>query len=496
MRLFDLVKGVANAQYIQDVELEITGIAYHSARVEEGDLFVAVPGYATDGHEYISEALERGARALMVMDPGKLPDDLPAGVAAVRVRDARAALARVADLWHHHPSGRLKLVGITGTNGKTTTAFLVDSICRAAGMTTGLVGTVTYRIGDEELPVARTTPEAPDLQKMFERMIDEGVEVAAMEVSSHALDLHRVDGCEFAAAVFTNLSQDHLDWHRDMEQYYLAKRKLFRPAPQDAIVVHRAAINIDDDYGRRLMGEKKMEALTFGTGTGCDLRGEFLQQGLKDSRVRLSYAGREREFETSLVGDFNLYNMLAATAAALQLGLDLDQAVAGIVACPGVPGRFQAVRQGQDFAVIVDYAHTPDSLAKALQSARRLTRGRVITVFGCGGDRDRGKRPLMGRHAGELSDFSVITSDNPRSEDPDAIISQIEAGLRETRGSESYEVQPDRRAAIAQALAQAGHGDVVLIAGKGHEQGQTFADRVVPFDDYTVACELLREMKR
>ncbi len=496
MRLFELVRGVPNSQYIQDVELDVSGIAYHSARVQPGDLFVAVPGYATDGHEYIPEALERGARALMVMDPGKLPDDLPSGIAAVRVRNARAALARVADLFRRHPSGRLKLVGVTGTNGKTTTAFLLDSICRAAGMTTGLVGTVSYRIGDKELPVARTTPEAPDLQEMFERMIAEGVEVATMEVSSHALDLHRVDGCEFASAIFTNLSQDHLDWHQDMEQYYLAKRKLFRPKPEDFIVVHRAAINIDDDYGRRLMGEKKMEALTFGTGAGCDLRGEILEMGLKSSRVRLSHAGGEREFATRLVGDFNLYNMLAATASALQLGLDLDQAVAGIVACPGVPGRFQAVEEGQNFAVIVDYAHTPDSLAKAAQSARRLTQGQVITVFGCGGDRDRGKRPLMGRQAGELSDYSVITSDNPRSEDPDLIIAEIEAGMREARGSEGYEVQPDRRAAIALALARAGSGDVVLIAGKGHEQGQTFADRVVPFDDFTVAREILEEMKR
>ena len=494
MRLSELVRGVPDAQYVRDAEVEVAGVSYHSARVKEGDLFVAVPGFATDGHEYIPEALGRGARAVMVTEPSRLPDDLPDGVAAVRVRDARVALARSADVFFGHPSGRIRLVGVTGTNGKTTTTFLVESILRRAGIATGLVGTVAYRIGDREMPVARTTPEAPDLQEMFSRMASEGVGAAAMEVSSHALDLHRVDGCEFAVAVFTNLSQDHLDWHHDMERYYLAKRKLFAPARDDAITAHRAAINIDDDYGRRLLGEKRTEAMTFGVGAGCDLRGELLEPGLKGSRVRFSCRGEEREFFTSLVGDFNLYNMLAAASTALLLELTLDQAIEGIQACRGVPGRFQAVEEGQEFAVVVDYAHTPDSLAKAIEAARRVARGKVITVFGCGGDRDRGKRPLMGRHAGELSGYSIITSDNPRTEDPGAILSEVEAGMRQAGPEAAYEVIPDRRAAIARALALAAPGDVVLIAGKGHEQGQTFADRVVPFDDYEVARELLREM--
>lgn len=495
MRLFELVKGIPHAQYIHDVEIEVTGITYNSSRVREGDLFVAVPGFKADGHDYLTDALERGAAALLVTDPGSLPDVMPSGVAAVRVRDARAALARAADIFFRHPTGGLKLVGVTGTNGKTTTTFLVDSICRTAGLSTGLVGTVRYRIGDVDLPVERTTPEAPDLQGMFARMVEEKVDMAAMEVSSHALDLHRVDGCEFAVGIFTNLTQDHLDWHRDMEHYYAAKRKLFIPSPDDAIFVRRAAVNIDDDYGRRLLKEMKGKALTYGVGAGCDLRGELLDLDLTGSRVRFSFRGEEREFSTSLVGDFNLYNMLAATCAALHLELGLDFAVEGIQACNGVPGRFQTVEEGQGFAVVVDYAHTPDSLAKALQSSRKVARGRVITIFGCGGDRDRGKRPLMGRYAAELSDLTVVTSDNPRSEEPLSIISEIEAGIREVPGNPRYELIPDRREAIAAALGEARPGDVVLIAGKGHEQGQAFADRTVHFDDYEVASEILREMR-
>ncbi len=494
MRLAALVRAVPHAQYIRDAEVEINGVAYHSGRVRPGDLFVAVPGYATDGHAHLPEALERGAAAVMVTEPSRLPDDLPEGVAAVRVRDARAALARCADAFFGHPSGRLLLVGVTGTNGKTTTTFLLESILKRAGMATGLVGTVTYRVGERELEVARTTPEAPDLQEMLSLMAGEGVAAAAMEVSSHALDLHRVDGCEFAAAVFTNLSRDHLDWHEDMEHYYLAKRKLFSPSRDDAIVAHRAAVNADDEYGRRLLREVGEGALTFGTGAACELRGELLEAGLKGSRVRLSRRGEEREFFAPLVGDFNLYNMLAAAAAALLLDLDLERAVEGIQACRGVPGRFQAVEEGQEFAVVVDYAHTPDSLARAIGAARRVSRGRVITVFGCGGDRDRGKRPLMGRQAGELSSYSIITSDNPRTEDPGAILAEVEAGMRQAGPEAAYEVVEDRRSAISRALALAAPGDVVLIAGKGHERGQILSDRVVPFDDYEVARELLREM--
>ncbi len=498
MKLEELAASVPGAQLLRKADGEVRGITYHSGRVGPGDLFVAVPGFRADGHDFLGEALERGARALMVQEPSRLPTPLPEGIGVIKVDDCRSAMALAADVFYGHPTGALRLVGVTGTNGKTTTAFLVESICRASGMRTGLLGTVAYRLGEREFPVERTTPEAPDLQEMLKRMVDAGVEVAVMEVSSHALDLHRVDGCEFEAGVFTNLTQDHLDWHGSMERYYLAKRRLFIPPPGSRITVRSAAINVDDDHGRRLLEEMGGKAFTYGVHRAGDLRGRILELGLKGSRVELTHRGRTVDLRTSLAGAFNLYNIMAAASAALLLGLDLDLIVEGIGACPGVPGRFQSVEEGQEFAVIVDYAHTPDSLAQAIRAAREISRGRVITVFGCGGDRDRGKRPLMGRYSVELSDHVIITSDNPRSEDPRSIISQIEEGIIGAGGVSiraGYEAVEDRREAIGKALRMAAAGDVVLIAGKGHERGQVFADRTVPFDDREVASELLRGMR-
>jgi len=494
MRLEELEAAMPGVRRLWGSGADITGIAYHSSRVTPGGLFAAVPGFVTDGHRFIGEALERGARALLLQDPGRLPEGVPEDVAVLQAEDVRAALALASDRFFGHPSGRMKLVGVTGTNGKTTTAFLLESIFREAGMGAGLLGTVSYRVNGREMPVSRTTPEAPDLQCMLARMADEGVEAAAMEVSSHALDLHRVDGCEFAAAVFTNLSQDHLDWHGNMESYYLSKRRLFLPPAGSGLTTGAAAVNLDDPYGRRLQEEMGGKAFTYGAKGRCDLTGRILELGLKGIRVEMAHEGRKVDFRAGLAGAFNLYNMLAAASAALLLGLDLEEAVEGIRACPGVPGRFQLVEEGQDFAVVVDYAHTPDSLAQAIRAAREVSRGRVITVFGCGGDRDRAKRPLMGRHAAELSDHTLVTSDNPRSEDPLAIMAEIEAGIREAKEGASYESVEDRREAIRRALRMAGPGDVVLIAGKGHEQGQVFADRTVPFDDYQVASEILREL--
>ena len=498
MKLKELAASLPGARWAKRADVEVRGLAYHSGRVRPGDLFVAVPGFRDDGHNHLKEALERGAGALLVQDPARLPASLPEGVGVLVVDDSRSAMALAADRFYRHPSGRLRLVGVTGTNGKTTTAFLLESIFRAAGMRAGLLGTVTYRINGSEVPVTRTTPEAPDLQAILAEMVGAGVEAAAMEVSSHALDLHRVNGCEFTAAVFTNLTQDHLDWHGSMEGYYLSKRRLFLPPPGSAMAVRAAAINLDDPWGGRLLEEMGGRAFTYGTGLTCDLRGRLLELDLRGSRVELLYRGSSLDFRSPLVGAFNLYNMMAAASAALLLGLDLEKAVEGIQACRGVPGRFQPVEEGQDFAVVVDYAHTPDSLAQAVRSAREMSRGKVITVFGCGGDRDRGKRPLMGRYAVELSDHVVITSDNPRSEDPLAIISEIEqgiAGLPESERRGSHEVVEDRREAIRRAISLARPGDVVLIAGKGHETGQVFADRTVPFDDHQVASELLREAR-
>ncbi len=388
-------------------------------------------------------------------------------VAQVVVADARAAMAPLAARFWGDPTADLKLAGITGTNGKTTTAFLLREILEAAGMRCGLLGTVKQVVGGVDEGAERTTPEAVDLQATFRRMLDGGDRVCAMEVSSHALRLHRCDSIHFDVALFTNLTQDHLDFHEDMEDYFASKRILFEIGPGTAIV------NVDDPYGRRLAGE--FECVTFSTaGREADLSA---------AEVRLV---------TRLPGDFNAANALGAFAAATALGVEREVAIAALAEAPPPPGRFEPVDEGQDFTVLVDYAHTPDSLENVLRAARRLGEGRVISVFGAGGDRDRGKRPRMGRAGAALSDLAIVTSDNPRSEDPETIVAEVLAGI-DDRGGVVEEV--DRRAAIALALSRAKPGDTVVIAGKGHEQGQEFeAGRKLPFDDREVAREELRKL--
>jgi UDP-N-acetylmuramoyl-L-alanyl-D-glutamate--2,6-diaminopimelate ligase len=383
------------------------------------------------------------------------------------VPDARAAMAPLAARFYGDPTGELKVAGITGTNGKTTTAFLLREILESAGVRCGLLGTVKQLVGGAEEEVERTTPEAIDLQRTFRRMVDVGDVACAMEVSSHALALHRADAIHFDVALFTNLTQDHLDFHADMEDYFCSKRRLFEMEPGTAIV------NVDDPYGRRLAEE--LDCVTFSAeGGDADLR-------RPDLRI-----------ETRLPGDFNVANALGAYAAAVSLGVDSDTAIAGLARAEPPPGRFEPIDEGQPFSVLVDYAHTPDSLENVLRAARRLGEGRVISVFGAGGDRDRGKRPLMGRAGAELSDLAIVTSDNPRSEDAEAIVAEILAGIDNCRG---VEVEVDRRAAIALALSRAEPGDTVVIAGKGHEQGQEFAHgRKLPFDDRDVTREELRRL--
>ena len=344
----------------------------------------------------------------------------------------------------------------------------------------------------KELPVVRTTPESADLQEILAAMVDAGCETASMEVSSHALALNRVDACEFEVGVFTNLSQDHLDFHLDMDDYYRAKERLFLPGSTGGLEAKAAVINVDDPSGQRLAEEAAGKLLTFGVEEEADLRGTLLEAGLKRSRLEVSYGGESWQGTTALTGRFNLYNILGALGACIMSGLDAASSLDGILSHRGVPGRFQAVEEGQDFAVLVDYAHTPDSLRRVLQAAREITPGRVIAVFGCGGDRDRGKRPMMGKIAVEEADLVFVTSDNPRSEEPLAIIAEIEEGARTTGGA-PYTVIADRREAIASAVHEAGKGDAVVIAGKGHEKGQIFADMVVPFDDVEEARSALRK---
>jgi UDP-N-acetylmuramoyl-L-alanyl-D-glutamate--2,6-diaminopimelate ligase len=499
MELGELLRasGVA-AELRGDGSVEIRDLAYDSRRVGQGTLFFCFTGERTDGHDFAPAAVEGGAAALVVERPLEL--DVP----QAQVEDARAAMAPIAASFNGDPTAELGVVGITGTNGKTTTAFLVRHLLESAGHRCGLLGTVQQVVGGRVEEVERTTPEAIDLQRTFDRMLSSGDEYCAMEVSSHALVLHRADAIHFAAKVFTNLSQDHLDFHADMEDYFEAKRLLFSGEGGTPILELEggiSVINVDDAYGRRLADD-----LSCGEGGDCisysaagaeaDLSAREVDFDASGSRFTCDTPEGEIEVRIPLPGDFNVANALAALSVAHALGLDLMESAAALSSAEQVPGRFESIDEGQPFAVVVDYAHTPDSLENVLKAARRVTSGRLISVFGCGGDRDREKRPLMGRAGAELSDVAVVTSDNPRSEDPGAIIAQIEAGIDESAPADVV-VDQDRRRAIALALGRAGEGDTVVIAGKGHEQGQEFeGGRKIPFDDRDVAREELRKLTK
>lgn len=461
-----------------DREVRVSGVAYRSDSVRPGDAFFCIPGFRTDGHAFAPDAIERGAVALVCERP------LGLGVPEMVVDDTRRALALASARFFGEPSETLEVVGITGTNGKTTTTYLLDSILRVTGRATGLIGTVETRIGDQRLSSAHTTPESADLQALLARMRDEGVRGVSMEVSSHAIDLHRVDGVRFAVAAFTNLTQDHLDYHSTLEEYWTVKRRLFT----DLAVCERV-VNIDDSRGLELAEEVHV-GWTVGRDARATVRAVDEKHELTSTSFTLCTPGGSADVVLPLAGAYNVSNALIAAGCALALGVSLPDVVAGLEQAPQVPGRLERIDEGQPFAVLVDYAHTPDSLAKAIEAVREVTPGRVITVFGCGGDRDPEKRPLMGYAAGVGSDEVVVTTDNPRSEDPVGIVLEIEDGLRKTDAS--YQVQLDRRAAIHAALEMAADGDAVLIAGKGHEDYQIFADRRIHFDDREVAREELR----
>jgi len=459
--------------------VEVHGLAYDNRKVEPRDVFFCVRGFTTDGHDFATDAIQRGAAALVV--DHLLDVDVP----QVEVADVRRAMAGAAAIFYGDPTAQLNVAGITGTNGKTTTAYLVRSVLEADGRQTGLLGTVKSIVGGVDQEAGRTTPEAIDLQRTFRAMLDAGDSACVMEVSSHALELARVDAVRFAAGVFTNLTQDHLDFHPTMEHYFQAKRKLFSEHETGV-----AVINIDDPYGRRLAEDPAIGGVvSFGLDSADAVyRATDVQSSLAGSRFTVHSRDGVITLESPLRGRFNVYNVLGALATARALGVPLEVATAAVREGGQVPGRFETVDEGQPFAVLVDYAHTPDSLENVLQAARNLTDQRVHVVFGCGGDRDRGKRPLMGEIAARLADHVIVTSDNPRSEDPAAIIEEILTGI-----SEPVEHEVDRRVAIQEAISAAAAGDVVVIAGKGHEQGQEFAGgRKLPFDDVSVAREALR----
>ena len=472
---------VRRVQGTQDVE--IRSICHDSRQVVAGSLFVASRGAKVDSHLYISQAIARGASAI-VLEHGL--DQLPSQITGVEVADARSALAFLAAFYHHQPSLRLKMAGITGTNGKTTTTYLLKHICERAMMRCGLIGTVRYEIGDEVLPSSHTTPESSDLQGLLARMRDAGCKAVAMEVSSHAIAQNRISNIEFDAAVFTNLTQDHLDFHGSLQDYFLTKASLFTHTLNSQEKKKGVAIvNADDRYGSELLTRlpKNMRVISYGVGTRANFKASNLKTELGGTSYQLDAQGRSYLVRLPLIGKFNVYNSLAALATASVFSIPLRAAVLALSSSPPVPGRVQLVPGKRNYQVYVDYAHTDDALHNVLGTLRELNPHRLIVVFGCGGDRDRTKRPAMGRAAEQWSDHAIITSDNPRSEQPEAIIQDIEKGFREGR----YEVVVDRRAAIEKAISLAQPRDIVLIAGKGHETYQQFADQTIEFDDTQVA---------
>ncbi len=467
-----------------DGSVLIADLAYDSRHVAPGTLFFCRPGQKQDGHDFATQAVDAGAVGLVCERPLELP------VPQVIVPSAHRAMGPMAARAFGDPSAAMRVVGITGTNGKTTTAFLSEQCFAALGMATGLIGTIETHINGVAEPAGRTTPEAVDIQRLLARMRDAGAAAVAMEVSSHGLALHRVDGMRFACAVFTNLSQDHLDFHGTMEEYRRAKALLF-----DGSFSDRAAINVDDETGRWMVEHAVAAGLavtTYSMSGPADVVAERVVMDAAGSSFDCVVAGRRFAVSVRLAGPFNVANALAALAAAAAMELDPEAAAEGIARLPGVPGRFERIDAGQDFTVLVDYAHTPDSVERVLRAARRVCPGALTIVVGCGGDRDRAKRPLMGRAAALLADRAILTSDNPRSEDPRAILLQMEQGAKES--GRAYEIEPDRRSAIRAAVAAARAGDVVVIAGKGHESGQEIAGTTIPFDDRVVARQELQAL--
>lgn len=479
MLLAELVRDLNVLDIRGDSNIQIAGVAYDSRKVRKGYVFVCIDGMTTDGHDYADEALDNGAVAFIAQRDLQLPEGMP----VIKTKDTRIALACVSDKFYGHLSSKFKLVGITGTKGKTTTTFMLKSILEASGRKVGLIGTLGTRIGDRTLYSERTTPESLDLQKLFAQMVEEGVDDVVMEVSSQGLALHRVSYCDFDTGVFTNLTRDHigLKEHASMEEYLMAKCMLFK-------ICKKGLINLDSEYAIRVLEEAECEKLTFGIDNSADIRATDiikLPQSVEFDLTSPWYSGR---FKVNIPGKFSVYNSLAAVGVSGLLGVPQDAVKAGLE-CVQVPGRAELVDTGRDFSVIIDYAHTPDSLENILCTVRDYSAGRVVCIFGCGGDRDRAKRPMMGAISGNLADYTVITSDNPRTEDPEAIIMQIEEGIKGTNGK--YICISDRREAIKHAISEARAGDVLVLAGKGHETYQTFKDKTIHFDEREVVKELL-----
>ena len=481
MKLAELCSYLEGAQYHgpRDFDGEITGITCDSRKVVRGNLFIAVPGTHADGHGFINEAIGRGAAAVVTEKMVHLPENVP----HILVPSSAIAVARLASGFYGEPSKKLSIVGITGTNGKTTTSYLLRSILRASGKKVGLIGSISYQVGDKLVGSTHTTPDAIALHRLFREMVDAGATHVVMEVSSHALAQHRTHGIEFRGAVFTNLTMDHLDYHLNLSNYREAKAKLFRDLSAEAFTV----LNRDDNASMYFSLQTRARTFWYSLYDKSEVRIRLVDMRLSGMEVRLSSGREEVVVSTKLVGDHNIRNILAASTAALALGVSLADVKDGIELMTLVPGRLERVGAVDGYAVFVDYAHTPDALESVLIALRPLVENRLLLVFGCGGDRDRGKRPMMGRVGERFSDYMWVTSDNPRTENPASIAKDIEKGIT----GEAYRVELDRRSAIETAIHEAGKGDVVLIAGKGHEATQVFSDKVVSFDDREVVREVL-----
>lgn len=491
MQLQFLASSIATARIIGEGSVECQGIQADSRLVQPGDLFLCLPGFTVDGHDYAAQAVGKGASALVVERELDIP------IPQLLVKDARLAMAILSDQLFASPSRQLNMIGITGTNGKTTTSYLIEKILEDSGVPTGLIGTIQMRYNGKTVPMSGTTPEAVDLQKKLRLMVDEGVKSCVMEVSSHALEQGRVKGTDFRTAVFTNLTQDHLDYHHTMEQYRDAKALLFsrlgNAYNEDPNSRKYAVLNTDDPASEYFSKATAAEVITYGLEQGADVRASQIAITAKGTSFHVNTFRGEADIQLRMVGKFNVYNALAAIAATLLEGVPLEQIRKSLESVPGVDGRVEAVEAGQPFAVIVDYAHTPDGLENVLRSVKEFAKGRIVCVFGCGGDRDRTKRPLMGEIAARYSDHVFVTSDNPRTEDPAVILKDIEQGLLEAGISrEIYDMIEDRREAIFKAIEMASPEDVVLIAGKGHETYQIIGKTSFDFDDRIVAKEAIR----
>ena len=502
MKLPLLLENIAVLEINGEPGGDVLSVCYDSHQCGRGSLFVAITGLSRDGHDFIPEAVKGGARYVL----HEKDFSPPPGVMAIKVANSRSALGTLGKNFYRNPSAELCLVGVTGTNGKTTVTYLLESVFRAAGYHTGVLGTVNYRYEDKVFPAPNTTPESFELQKILREMADQGVTHVIAEVSSHAVDLHRVDDCVFALGIFTNLSQDHLDYHETMEKYFQAKLRFFREilSNRGNGRTGKMIINGDDPWGQRILKEANCSGLTFGLQEGSDVRAGSVSLSAEGVTAIIPVTAGPLSISSPLIGRFNLYNVLAAVAAAIALGVPADRIREGIAGLTGVPGRLQRISLREEPDVFIDYAHTPDALLRVLQNLVEFSRGKIITLFGCGGNRDRGKRPLMGSAATAYSDVTIITSDNPRGEDPRQIISEIEGGVDQKKvrklapekiahsgGDRCYTLLADRKQAIELAVRLAVPGDTVLIAGKGHEDYQIVGQERFPFDDRLVARDVL-----